>query len=515
MTFIYWEHHTLAVLNFLPEIFFSFILLIQMVFNVYLRKNKINEFNPLHVTIFIQTVFIFIILTLLFINCSLDYSFNDNVFYNNNQTYFLKIIISIFSLLAIGSIFKGFQLQKLNLIEFYTLFLFSVLASFLMISSGNFISLYLLIEMQSLCFYLLAAFKRNSLFCVDAGLKYFIFGSIISCIMLFSISLLYGALGTTNFQDLRVILFDFPLNEKIFTNLNTIIIISLLLILISILFKLGVAPFHFWVPDVYEGSPISSTIIFSYLPKIVFLDLLIKFLFIFSNVFKEMSILFLITGISSILIGSFFALSQNRVKRFLIYSSISQIGFPIIILSIQNEESLVVIYFFILLYTLNTIFMWNVYIFLLDFSKNSNVLEKKNSSLYLSDLQNSFFFDKTWTFFLIFAFFSSAGIPPLAGFFMKFEIIQSLIINTNYYFSIFLLFTGSLSTFYYVKIIKIIFFEKKLIIDKNTIFFVFKNDIFSKVIYFVSVVVIITLIFSFLILDVWLILNQFILSSFL
>jgi len=168
--------------------------------------------------------------------------------------------------LALLFIGRSFCLQSINFFEYFTVFLLSLLALLLLINSSDILSAYLIIEMQALCFYILASFKRNSSFSTEAGLKYFISGSFISGVFLLGASLIYGCLGTLNFNILSWLLtFDFSSD---FIILRILIIIAVCLITFTLCFKIAAAPFHFWSPDVYEGSPLASTLVFSIIPKI-------------------------------------------------------------------------------------------------------------------------------------------------------------------------------------------------------------------------------------------------------
>jgi NADH-quinone oxidoreductase subunit N len=198
--------------------------------------------------------------------------------------------------------------------------------------------------MQALCFYILASFKRNSAFSTESGLKYFISGAFISCIFLLGASLLYGALGTLNLNYINLLL-SFPFENEL-KNLQHFIILGSLCIIITLCFKISVVPFHFWSPDVYEGSPLSSTIIFSVLPKIIIFTFLIKWIFSISNIFFFIKELFLILGILSVFLGTFFSLKQKKIKKLIIYSSIAQIGFPVAALGSNLFDSYVFIFFF-------------------------------------------------------------------------------------------------------------------------------------------------------------------------
>jgi len=219
----------------------------------------------------------------LLLNLKIEGFFSNFLFFNDYGTKIIKIIFILISFFALIFIFKSFSIQTLNFFEFFIILLFSILSSFFLISSYDLLSAYLAIEMQALCFYILASFKRNSAFSTEAGLKYFISGAFISCIFLLGASIIYGSLGTLNLNYINLLLsFSF---ENDFENLKYFIILGSLCIIITLFFKVSAVPFHFWSPDVYEGSPLSSTIIFSILPKIVIFSFLIRWVFAVSNIF--------------------------------------------------------------------------------------------------------------------------------------------------------------------------------------------------------------------------------------
>lgn len=225
------------------------------------------------------------------------------------------------------------------------------------------------------------------------------------------------------------------------------------------LVKLGTFPFHSWVSDIYEGSPLSSTIIFSYLPKLALFDVLIRIIKIFGSISKDTEFLFVFIGLGSVLIGSFLAFEQKRLKRFLIYSSISLTGFPLIILGLNNSESIYSVYFFIIFYTILSILTWSSYILCYKLLGNTEI-DEDNKPIQVIDFVGFRVVCGTfWSFFYIFIFFSIAGLPPLAGFFLKFLIIFELIKNSFSLVGIILIFSSTISIYYYIKFVKLILFE--------------------------------------------------------
>jgi NADH-quinone oxidoreductase subunit N len=462
-----------------PEIFLGLAILFQILTNVHIiikksmftHKDK-NEFY------FIQTgVILIITLFLTFKDTNYFFLENSTLFsYFNLHTTCIKSLILFFSIVALPVISQGLVLQRIESFEFYSFFLFSVLSSILMVSSSDFLSLYLIIEMQALSFYILCAFRKDSIFSVEAAIKYFIFGSIASCILLFSLSFLYGFLGTLNFQYLSIILISFPFSD-VYAFDDLLIFTCVFIVILVIFFKLGVAPLHFWVPDVYEGSPVSSTLIFSFLPKLVLLDLLVRFSFIFGNVFKDFEFFFIISGLLTVFLGSLFAIYQTRLKRFLIYSSISQVGFPVTLLGLGMTSVFVQssLYFFILVYTISSILTWSFYIVLYQYSEQKN--ESVNfmgmsSPVYLGNLFK-LNLDLVLFFISCFVVFSLCGIPPFYGFLIKYIVFKELVINEYFITSIILIFFSVISMFFYLRIVKVIAFEK--ITNKNFFNFIFSH----------------------------------------
>ena len=203
---------------------------------------------------------------MLFFNLKVEGFFSNFLFLNDLGGRLLKMILIFFSTFTLFFIGRSFCLQNINFFEYFSVFLLSLLALLLLIDASDILSAYLIIEMQALCFYVLASFKRDSSFSTEAGLKYFISGSFISGVFLLGAALIYGCLGTLNFNILNWLLTFNSFSD--FESLKILTLIGILLVTFTLLFKVAAAPFHFWSPDVYEGSPLSSTIIFSVIPKI-------------------------------------------------------------------------------------------------------------------------------------------------------------------------------------------------------------------------------------------------------
>jgi NADH-quinone oxidoreductase subunit N len=256
-----------------------------------------------------------------------------------------------------------------------------------MISASDLIIFYLAMEMQALCFYVLASFNRESVFSSEAGLKYFVSGSFISGFFLLGVSFIYGSTGTINFNAINLLTsFDFATYSD---ELRLIFLTGVILVTCTLLFKLACAPFHFWSPDVYDGAPLSSTLIFSVVPKFALFYFFIKWLNCINVFFDDISILLLIAGILSAVVGTFFGLTQKRLKRLIIYSSIAQTGFLVASLSLGNLEGMTSVYFFLIIYLLTSILMWgHVITFYSFYSKVATFNSSAISSIFISSLSN-------------------------------------------------------------------------------------------------------------------------------
>ena len=217
-----------------------------------------------------------------------------------------------------------FKEESLNAFESIVLILLSTCSMLFMISAYDLIAMYLAIELQSLCFYVIAASKRDSEFSTEAGLKYFILGAFSSGILLFGCSMIYGFTGVTNFEELAKIFTGYEIT--LFGAQSSGIFMGILFIAVGFLFKITAVPFHMWAPDVYEGSPTLVTAFFSIAPKISILANMVR-VFIYSFYDPTWQQLFFFCSIASMILGALAAMAQNKVKRLLAYSSIGHVGY--------------------------------------------------------------------------------------------------------------------------------------------------------------------------------------------
>ena len=404
--------------------------------------------------IFIGTIYLF------FNQPFVNAVFFNNMFVFSDTILKIKLLLLVFGLLVLlGTVAYLFRFG-IYVFEYFILFGFSIFAMLLLVSSNDLLSFYLSIELQSFCFYLLATLHRTNNLSTEAGLKYFLLGAISSGILLFGISIIYGIFGTTNLEDC--------LQLSVTMNVNSDayffgVLLGIIFLLSGVLFKMSAAPFHMWVPDVYQGAPTAVTLLFATVPKIAIIFMCWR---IFVECFEAYNYFWenLIFGsiILSNIIGSFGALVQKNIKRFLAFSSINHVSFLLVGILVHSVESLQSMWFYLFYYLLMVIgtflfFMHTVY---KQVPNKLFALETSNKQLvFIYDLQGLFSIYSVQAFVFFSILFSFAGMPPLAGFFSKFFLLWSAIIAKYYVLVCLLLLSTLLSAFYYIRFLKIMYFS--------------------------------------------------------
>ena len=438
-------------LSILPELFLFSSLHLILIYSVIYCTSPLLDFPILINNISWLSIQTLIIVLLLNIN---NYCCNITIFNNFLIIDTFGNLIKTFVLISTISIFfmslNYNKYEFINNFEFPLLVILTILGTVLLISSYDLISMYLALELQSFCSYILSAFKRNSEFSAESGLKYFILGAFSSGFLLFGCSLIYGFTGTTNYEQISLLLIDIDHN---YTNNNGIIVGSVF-ILISFLFKLSAAPFHLWSPDIYEGSPTIITAFFAIVPKI---GLLVFFLRLFFDplyaLFISWESVLLIASISSMIIGSFGAIWQIKLKRLLAFSAIGHVGYMLIALCCCSIESIYSLIFYSIIYITMSISSFSL---LLIIRRNDNLKRIK----YIEDLTIIAKSNPFMGICFAITFFSIAGVPPLAGFFSKMFLFFSAISQSAYFLSIVGVLTSVVSCFYYLRIIQVTYFEQ-------------------------------------------------------
>ena len=320
-----------------------------------------------------------------------------------------------------------------------------------MISANHLLLLYLGIELLSLSLYSIIAFNKKSIYSSEAAVKYYILGAMSSGFLLFGISLIYGLTGSLFYNEIFQQISLLNLSE-INTNIKVIgLVFALTFIFISLAFKFGAAPFHMWIPDVYHGSLITTTLLLSTVPKIAVFIILIKLLgLVFSSLVIFWSDILQILAILSIIIGNITAISQTNIKRMLAYSTIANIGFILLSLSIGSFDSFVAAMFYTLTYVITTILAFGIL---------SQILSNKNPIEEIRDLGGLSKDNPIVAFMLMVIMLSYVGIPPFLGFHAKLFVIQSLVVSNSIMLSIFAVVMTVIGSFYYLRVIKVMYFD--------------------------------------------------------
>ena len=426
-------------LNFvLPEIFISLSIMFLLVLGVFKENSSKLIFNTSSLVLLIAAI-----LTL-----NETFTVDRITLFNNSividhMASLMKIItlIGAFLVLVISSSYlKIFKIFK---IEYPILILSSVLGMMIMISSNDLMVFYMGLELQSLALYVLATFNRDQLKSSEAGLKYFVLSALSSGLLLYGCSLIYGFSGSTNF--------DIISNELNAT--NYVLTFGIVFILVGLAFKISAVPFHMWAPDVYEGSPTSVTLFFTMVPKIAALTVFIRFLYVpFLNLIDQWQMIIIFLSIASMLFGSVAAIGQTNIKRLIAYSSIGHIGYTLAGIATGSNEGIQSSIIYISIYVIMNLAFFSCLLML-----------KRNDQYYedIDDLSGLSKNHPLLSLSMLVILFSLAGIPPLAGFFAKFYIFTAVIEQSMFFLAIVGLISTVIAAFYYLRIIKIIYFDKE------------------------------------------------------
>ena len=454
----------------LPEIFLSLWLLIFIPLGVYSGGNKSNRQS--YFSIFSILGLLGTLLILLMGDNRAALGFYELVVTDRLATY-LKALILFSAIIVLIISEKYRSIESLYIFEYPLLILFSILGMLVMLSSNDFITLYLGLELQSLALYVLAATKKDSLKSSEAGLKYFILGALASGFFLFGASLLFGITGTTSYT---VLSFN-TLNPN---DVSLLLIFSIVLIISSIAFKLSIAPFHMWTPDVYEGAPTSITAFFAIVPKIAAIGVLMRILYIaLIDIHAVWLQLVLVLGLLSIFVGAFGALLQKNIKRLMAYSAISNIGYIFLALSIGSQLGLEASLIYITVYSISAI---GVFTFILSMEKDNIMLDEIVSFSGLS--KSNPFYAVCLSILLL----SMAGLPPLAGFIAKFYVFKAVVISGYMWIAVIGIIGSVISAYYYLNIIKVMYLDD---LEES---FTIDSKVSMKIILFISSLSILTFI---------------------
>ncbi|MCG2583242.1 NADH-quinone oxidoreductase subunit NuoN [Massilia sp. TS11] len=344
--------------------------------------------------------------------------------------------------------------------EFYVLALFSMLGQMVMISGNNFLSIYLGLELMSLSLYALVALRRDHAVSTEAAMKYFILGALASGMLLYGISMLYGATGSLDLQKVAQAAYAGAIKP-------TILVFGIVFLVAGLAFKLGVVPFHMWVPDVYQGAPTAVTLLLGGAPKLaafaICIRLLVEGLMPLALHWQQMLV---VLAVLSLAIGNLTAIAQSNLKRMLAYSTIAQMGFVLLglasgVVGISNANAVDAYgsaMFYAITYVLTTLASFGLIMLLARAGFEADEL---------ADFKGLSKRNPWFALMMTVVMFSLAGIPPLVGFWSKLAVLQAVVNTQQVWLAVLAVLFSLIGAFYYLRVVKCIWFDEPA--DQNAI----------------------------------------------
>ena len=442
---------------FYPELLLTGLIIIAIIYDLFLDSSKSDRVG------WILVFGLFIIMIILFLqdDKKITTLFSDAIVLDPFSTFFKIIIILSTILVAIISIYSN-DLNSYRKGEYFTLLGIVVFGLFLMVSSIDLIMIYLSIEIVSIMSFVLAGYLKKNTNSNEAALKYVVYGAFSSGIMLFGLSYIYGLTGSTNFFQIQKVLTSNGLES------NSAVLLSIVMVLAGFGYKVSAVPFHFWTPDVYEGSPTAITAYLSVAPKAGAFAMMIRF---FNQIFTDGGALVGIDSVSSTMfpwpdifsllaiitmtIGNVVAIQQNSIKRMLAYSSVAHAGYILLAMPVMSNDSIYAIMIYFVMYLFMNLGAFFVVI----------VVKNKTGGETFDDFKGLGwempFVGIVMTLFMV----SLTGLPPTAGFIGKFYIFASLIKGGDSFYWLVIIggINSVISLYYYIRVVKVMYFDG----DKN------------------------------------------------
>ncbi len=423
----------------LPELVLLGAALSLLMFGVFRREQSDSGITSLAV------VFMGLALVFVFAIPNSETTIFDGLLINDPFAKFMKSLVLIGAMLTLIMGYGYRKRGELVNFEYPVLILFATLGMLLMISANNLMALYIGLELQSLSLYVIAAFDRDSRRSGEAGLKYFILGALSSGLLLYGCSLVYGFSGSTSF-------------EGIASALNTIgadsigLTIGMVFLCAGLAFKVSAVPFHMWTPDVYEGSPTPSTAFFAAAPKIAGVAIFIRVLVDpFADLVAQWQQVVIAISVASMSLGTLAAIYQTNIKRLMAYSSIANIGYALVGLAAGTSDGVQSVIIYMSIYLIMIVGTFGC---ILSMRVHGQMMEDIND---LAGLGRT---NPLLAIALTALMFSFVGIPPLAGFFGKLYVFLAAINAGLYWLAVIGLLTSVVGAFYYLRIVKLMYFDE-------------------------------------------------------
>ncbi len=412
------------------------LLITAIIFILLFMKLSTKEWNPKQVLTIVNG--------LLFVNLAAGFFMREDGFLFGDMFQTNSLLRLEKNILSLGTLIISLQsynwlLKHKHVLEFYLLMLSTLLGMFFMLSSSNLLMFYVGLELASIPLAALANFDLDKKRSSEAAMKYIMSSAFASGLLLFGISMMYGIVGSVGFAEIFAVASDKPL-----------FLFAFILIIAGFGFKISSVPFHLWTADVYEGAPVAVTSYLSVISKGSMLFVMTSVLFtVFGKLLFQWYNILAVMAVLSMIVGNLFAIRQQNIKRFLAFSSISQVGFILIGMTGANSEGFSSVVYFVLVYLFSNLAAFAVI----------NVVSEASGKESIDDYKGFYKTNPVLTWVMAIALFSLAGIPPTAGFFGKFFLLLAGASKANYLLIIIAALNMVISLYYYLRIIKAMFMD--------------------------------------------------------
>ncbi len=378
-----------------------------------------------------------------------------NMFISDLMGDFLKLMIYFSTAIALlyG---RGYLAdRKIDKPEYYLLALLMTLGMMVMVTANHMLPMYIGLEMMSLALYTMVAFDRDSARSTEAAMKYFVLGALASGLLLYGMSMVYGATGTLEFSGIAQAIYNQSANQ-------TVLMFGLVFLVAGICFKLGVVPFHMWVPDVYQGAPTAVTLVIATAPKLAAFAMAIRLLvWALFDIAEEWQVMLMLVAAASIVLGNLAAIAQQNIKRMLAYSGISHMGFMLLGLLagvVEGDRHFALnayssAMFYAVSYVIMSLASFGMIILL-----SRAGFEAEN----IDDFKGLNKRSPWYALMMLFVMFSMAGVPFFIGFFAKLSVLQAVVAAGYFWLAVLAVVMSVIGAFYYLRVVKLMYFDEPL-----------------------------------------------------
>ncbi|MFW0094543.1 MAG: NADH-quinone oxidoreductase subunit NuoN [Coxiella endosymbiont of Haemaphysalis qinghaiensis] len=427
----------------LPELFILFMALVALMMGIFFVRYSQISYYLAQITLIV----VFWLTWYVFSESEFSktlFTFH-RMFTLDHLSVYLKLFIYLVVFFTFLYVREYNQKRKIPTTEFYVLGLLSLLGMMILVSSHNLLVIFLGLELFSLSTYAMVAMQRRKTRCIEAGIKYFVIGAIASGILIYGMSMVFGATRSLDLTEIAAAVSQTPVHQ------NSILVFGLVFMTVGITFKLGAAPFHMWIPDVYEGAPSSVTLFISTAPKIAVFSMIIRLLVNAMPALQgQWYQMLVVVAILSMGIGNFAAITQSNIKRMFAYSSIAHMGYMLLGVLSGTKEGYAAAMFYIITYSLMTLGGFGMIILM---SRSGFEAERIKDFAGLNNRN-------PWlAFMMMLTLFSLAGVPPLVGFIAKVGVLDALIRVHLVWLAVLAVLFTIVGAYYYIQVVKVMYFE--------------------------------------------------------